>query len=103
MQTAMQELMQWMEKTEFMVNSAFIAKVNECLEKEKKQIYDAYQDGFYHGKCDEPNWGEEYYSHIYSLNEKELPSNSKTLLEIINLENEKNIINDILDKSDKHE
>ena len=31
MKTAMQELMQWMEETEFMVNKGFIEKVNECL------------------------------------------------------------------------
>lgn len=36
----MQELMQWMEETEFMVNKGFIDKVNECLEKEKQQIID---------------------------------------------------------------
>lgn len=40
MKTAMQELMQWMEETEFMVNKGFIEKVNECLEKEKEQIID---------------------------------------------------------------
>ena len=42
MKTAMQELMQWMEETEFMVNSAFIDKVNECLGKEKEQMIDFY-------------------------------------------------------------
>ena len=42
MKTALQELMQWMEETEFMVNSAFIDKVNECLEKEKEQMIDFY-------------------------------------------------------------
>ena len=36
----MQELMQWMEETEFMVNVGFIDKVNECLEKEKEQMQD---------------------------------------------------------------
>jgi hypothetical protein len=38
MQTAIQELMEWMEKNEFMVNKGFIEKLNECLEKEKEQI-----------------------------------------------------------------
>ena len=45
--TVMQELMQWMEETEFMVNKAFIEKVNECLEKEKEQIMDAFDYGYY--------------------------------------------------------
>ena len=44
--TAMQELMQWMEETEFMVNNAFIEKVNECLEKEKEQMLNQWQKGF---------------------------------------------------------
>ena len=38
----MQELMQWMEETEFMVNKGFIEKVNECLEKEKEQMLNFY-------------------------------------------------------------
>lgn len=44
MKTAMQELMQWMEETEFMVNKGFIEKVNECLEKERTQIIKAVED-----------------------------------------------------------
>lgn len=40
----MQELMQWMEETEFMVNKGFIEKVNECLEKERTQIIKAVED-----------------------------------------------------------
>ena len=42
MKTALQELMQWMEETEFMVNKGFIDKVHECLEKEKEQMIDFY-------------------------------------------------------------
>jgi hypothetical protein len=103
MKTVIQELMEWMEKTEFMVNRAFIDKVNECLEKEKHQILVAYEDGYYDGKWDDPNWGEEYYIHNYSKKDKEIPSESKTLLEILDLDNEKNVINDILNKLDKDE
>ena len=66
MKTAIQELMQWMEKTEFMVNKAFIDKVNECLEKEKEQICNAYTDGL-----EGPYIGaEEYYNQTYN-NEKD--------------------------------
>lgn len=45
MKTAMQELMQWMEETEFMVNKGFIDKVHQCVEKEKEQIQKAFSDG----------------------------------------------------------
>jgi hypothetical protein len=33
--TPIQDLMQWMELNEFMVNEPFIVKVNECLEDER--------------------------------------------------------------------
>ena len=33
--TPIQDLMQWMESNEFMVNQGFIDKVNECLEDER--------------------------------------------------------------------
>jgi len=33
--TPIQDLMQWMELNEFMVNKPFIVKVNECLEDER--------------------------------------------------------------------
>ena len=45
MKTAMQELMQWMEKNEFMVNKGFIEKLNGCLEKEKEHIIKAHENG----------------------------------------------------------
>lgn len=47
MKTALQELMEWMEETEFMVNVEFIDKVNECLEKEKEQILRAFELGMH--------------------------------------------------------
>jgi hypothetical protein len=63
MKTAMQELMQWMEETEFMVNKGFIDKVHECLEKEKKQIIDAYDTAI-----ERPieNYAEKYYNQTYN-------------------------------------
>ena len=67
----MQELMQWMEETEFMVNKGFIDKVHECLEKEKEQIIEAYNS-----KINEHLFapitsinkmnGEEYYNQNYN-------------------------------------
>ena len=75
MKTAMQELMGWMEQTEFMVNQGFIDKIHECLEKEKKQIIDAHTNG--HNNCYEYNFlknsaneisirdGEDYYNETY--------------------------------------
>lgn len=71
MRTAMQELMQWMEKNEFMVNKGFIEKINECLEKEKEQIMKANMDGYKEG-CTylsfdhRPKTTEEYYNQTYN-------------------------------------
>jgi len=66
MKTAMQELMQWMEETEFMVNREFIDKVHECLEKEKKQIKRAFEFGI----ADPYNFieddAEQYYNETYN-------------------------------------
>ena len=64
MKTAMQELMQWMEETEFMVNKGFIDKVNECLEKEKQQIIKAINYGL--GNEKEIELGEYYYNQTYN-------------------------------------
>ena len=66
MKTAMQELMQWMEETEFMVNKGFIDKVNECLEKEKQQIIKAINYGL--GNEKEIELGEYYYNQTYNQN-----------------------------------
>jgi hypothetical protein len=104
MKTAMQELMEWMEKTEFMVNRAFIDKINECLELEKEQIIVAHNFGYLVGEdsisIKDANMASEKY---YALTFNQLPSQSKTLFEILDIENEKNIINDIIDKSNKNE
>jgi hypothetical protein len=74
MKTAMQELMQWMEETEFMVNKAFIDKVNECLEKEKDQIVNAFEVGYKSCDIDEAfeinrklASGEQHYNKTYNL------------------------------------
>lgn len=72
MKTALQELMQWMEETEFMVNEAFIDKVNECLEKEKDQIVNAFEVGYKSCDIDEAfeinrklASGENHYNQTY--------------------------------------
>ena len=66
MKTALQELMQWMEETEFMVNKGFIDKVHECLEKEKEQIKRAFEFGI----ADPYNFieddAEQYYNETYN-------------------------------------
>ena len=64
----MQELMQWMEETEFMVNKGFIDKVHECLEKEKEQIIDAYY-GKINGVFGYREEGQEYYNQTYNNEE----------------------------------
>ena len=66
MKTAMQELMQWMEETEFMVNKGFIDKVHECLEKEKQQIIEAYLTGADYTNDEEVILANEYYNETYN-------------------------------------
>ena len=65
--TAMQDLMQWMEETEFMVNNAFIEKVNECLEKEREQMIDFFERGCFHPKpiINTQIEGQKLYNKIY--------------------------------------
>lgn len=74
MKTAMQELMKWMEETEFMVNKGFIDKVHECLEKEKEQIVNAFEVGYKSCDIDEAleinrklASGEQHYNKTYNL------------------------------------
>ena len=62
----MQELMQWMEETEFMVNKGFIDKVHECLEKEKQQIIEAYLTGADYTNDEEVILANEYYNETYN-------------------------------------
>jgi hypothetical protein len=65
--TAVQELMQWMEDTEFMVNEAFIDKINQCLEKEAKQMVDFFERGCFHPKpiINTQIEGQKLYNQIY--------------------------------------
>ena len=71
MKTAMQELMQWMEETEFMVNIAFIDKVKESLKKEKEQIINAHTNAYLIGEDnisveDANKASEQYYNQTYN-------------------------------------
>ena len=66
----MQELMQWMEETEFMVNIAFIDKVKESLKKEKEQIIKAHTRAYLIGEDnisveDANKASEQYYNQTY--------------------------------------
>ena len=70
MKTAMQELMQWMEETEFMVNIAFIDKVKESLKKEKEQIIKAHTRAYLIGEDNisieiANKASEQYYNQTY--------------------------------------
>lgn len=126
MKSAMQELIELFEtelkrdnlsNDEGYVTKWAIFNAKQLLKKEKEQSITDYSNGFLNGlgyKKEDKNImygvimqskaeGDIYYNETYIEKDKELPRNSKTLLEIINLENEKNIINDILNKSDKHE
>ena len=66
----MQELMQWMEETEFMVNIAFIDKVKESLKKEKEQIIKAHTRAYLIGEDNisieiANKASEQYYNQTY--------------------------------------
>jgi ferritin len=74
MKSAMQELMQWMEETEFMVNVGFIDKVNECFEKEKEQIIKAHTRAYLIGEDNisieiANKASEQYYNETYNQNQ----------------------------------
>ena len=68
MKTALQELMDWMEQTEFMVNRGFIDKIHECLEKEKAQIMAAVHYGQNNSKESVYTEGKDYYNETYENN-----------------------------------
>ena len=68
MKTAMQELMDWMEQTEFMVNRGFIDKIHECLEKEKIDIKMAFNDGKITGAFKKVKNSDDYYNETYNQN-----------------------------------
>jgi hypothetical protein len=80
MKTALTELSEWMEKTEFLVSNEFIIKFSECIKKEKEQLQvsfisgaiealssytpvkDRIKDGYFEDKA------EQYFNHIYRQN-----------------------------------
>jgi hypothetical protein len=65
MKTAMQELIDELERVRLMTNMNFVIRIaNDLLEKEKEQIIDAYYgkiDGVYGYR----EAGEEYYNQTY--------------------------------------
>jgi len=103
MKTAMQELIEWMEQLKKKPFSEFQqSKIKELLELEKEQIIVAHNFGYLIGEDnisikDANRASEQYFESTYNR----LPNQSKTLLEILDLDNEKNVINEILEKKDK--
>jgi len=66
MKTAMQELIDELERVRLMTNMNFVIRIaTDLLEKEKEQIKLAWIDGKYFG--DKSN-EEEYYNQTYNLN-----------------------------------
>ena len=45
MKTTLQELIEWMEQNQYFIGNGLYAKQKELLEKERKQIENAYYDG----------------------------------------------------------
>jgi hypothetical protein len=67
MKTAMQELIEWLEKNEIYYNKALILKLKDTLEKEKEQIMKAYKDHHDFGHI----FGldtEQYFNQTYNQN-----------------------------------
>ena len=99
MKTAMQELIEWMEHWKNKPFSEFQqSKIKELLEKEKEQIKRAFEFGVADAYNFIEDEAEQFYNQPYNQKEN---NPSKTLLEILELENEKNIINEIFEKKDK--
>ena len=72
-QTAMQELIKWMEDSSTVIpfdQEDCYNKAIELVEKEKEQTIDAYADGYNNGYCflygDARITGEEYYNITYN-------------------------------------
>ncbi len=70
MKTALQELIEWMEKD--LENGKktignILEKSNELIEKEKEQIKKAYEDGKNLIQYKD-EWGEKYYNQTYNQN-----------------------------------
>jgi hypothetical protein len=80
MKTAMQELIEWLKEQRdrpmgqgapLLMTQHVIAKCYECLEKEKEQIIEAYEDGKQNGIDSITNIhmyiiGEKYYNQTYN-------------------------------------
>ena len=66
MKTAMQELQEWMSENHFKVTFAFLDQLEYCKQKEKEQIRNAYNDGYF-AAYKYKDW-EEYYKQTYNQN-----------------------------------
>ena len=71
MKTAMQELIERLEKSGFFLISYDYDIFNEALEKEKEQIRNAYNDGYF-AAYKYKDW-EEYYKQNYNQNQPSPP------------------------------
>lgn len=66
METAMQELIEYIESNEIVYNKDLILKLKELLEKEKEQIIDAFNEGIDEMAFDTS--GINYYNRNYNQN-----------------------------------
>jgi hypothetical protein len=71
MRTAIQEMIERLEKSGFFLISYDYDIFNEALEKEKEQIIQAHIDGFDHIVVDfkKQEYAEQYYNQTYNQNE----------------------------------
>jgi uncharacterized protein (DUF2164 family) len=69
MKTAMQELIDELERVRLMTNMNFVIRIaTDLLEKEKEQIIETFDNGIYVGTYAVDKDGEEYYNQTYNQN-----------------------------------
>ena len=69
MKTAMQQLIEWIDYTCTPLDC--VMKAKELLEEEKRQIMEAWNDGFYGLESPETQSAEQYYNQTYNNENKQ--------------------------------
>ena len=69
MKTAMQELIDELERVRLMTNMNFVIRIaTDLLEKEKEQIIETFDNGIYVGTYAVDKDGEQYYNQTFNQN-----------------------------------
>lgn len=91
-QTAMQELIEYIESNEIVYNKDLILKLKELLEKEKEQIKRDWYNGALNGMgLFEINTGNEYYNQTYNQKEEQ----KQHIIDIMKADEEDGLYNEL--------